>query len=234
MKRRNIYMIMSAFALLSVSGLSACGSDELSVSTVAESSVEETEEETESRPTYSGSENETIVAAESKDAADEVSEDIYVYICGAVSKEGVYKLSSGSRIQDALDMAGGYSEDAAHGYVNLAEVLTDGMRIYIPTEQEVLDSGSSVTDGTWNAAQPDGSKVDSTLGSEDESKALVDINTADSNQLQTLPGIGESKARDIINYRETNGPFGDIEEIKNVSGIGESTYDKLSPYITVK
>ena len=224
MKRRFICIVLLIFTGSNLLMLSGCGSEDLKVSTVAEN------------------EEETVVASKTVDEAEDTeeldtettetvtSQDIYVYICGAVSQEGVYKLEADSRIQDVLDMAGGYSEDAAHGYVNLAEKLTDGMRIYIPTVQEVNESGD--TAGVWEQAQPENGDAGSDTGT--GTGVLVNINTADVEQLKTLPGIGDSKARDIVSYRDTNGPFGDVGELKNVSGIGESTFAKLSPYITVK
>ena len=141
-----------------------------------------------------------------------------VYICGAVEKEGVYNVPPDSRVNDVLIMAGGYSEDAATGYVNLAEKVQDGERIYIPHEDEVTVSISEgVSENT----------------AEDLSESLVNINTAGRDELMTLPGIGSSKADDIIKYREMNGAFGSIEELMNVNGIKEGTFNKLKDRITI-
>ncbi|MBO4863175.1 MAG: helix-hairpin-helix domain-containing protein [Eubacterium sp.] len=145
---------------------------------------------------------------------------IYVYVCGAVENEGVYELSSDSRVTDALDMAGGYREDAFRGYVNLAEKLSDGQRIYIPTEQEVEKNEIVISTGTGDDASKD-------------DNGLIDINKADKEALTTLSGIGDSRAEDIIAYRESSGGFGTIEDIKNVSGIGEATFDRIKDRITV-
>ncbi len=159
--------------------------------------------------------------ASDSDAADTedvvASEDtITVYVCGAVVQEGVYELPAGSRISDALLMAGGYDENALHGYVNLAERLEDGERIYFPDYQELEELGIV--------------PISSTESSE---SGLVNINTADAEMLKTLPGIGDAKAADIIAYREEHGAFSSIEDIKNVSGIGESIYNRISSGITV-
>ena len=164
--------------------------------------------------------NESANASDS-DAADTedvvASEDtITVYVCGAVVQEGVYELPAGSRISDALLMAGGYDENALHGYVNLAERLEDGERIYFPDYQELEELGIV--------------PISSTESSE---SGLVNINTADAEMLKTLPGIGDAKAADIIAYREEHGAFSSIEDIKNVSGIGESIYNRISSGITV-
>ena len=131
-------------------------------------------------------------------------------------QEGVYELPAGSRISDALLMAGGYDENALHGYVNLAEMLEDGERIYFPDYQELEELGIV--------------PISSTESSE---SGLVNINTADAEMLKTLPGIGDAKAADIIAYREEHGAFSSIEDIKNVSGIGESIYNRISSGITV-
>ena len=166
----------------------------------------------------------------------EKNSTICVYICGAVVNEGVYEVPAGSRVSDVLDKAGGYSEEALHGYVNLARTLEDGERVYIPDKQEleslgILEGdGSSSGSGDSSGASADGSSGSSADGS---NEALVNINTADSETLQTLPGIGEKKAADIIAYREEHGAFSSTEDLKNISGIGDSTFEKLSPHITV-
>ena len=222
MKRK--YMMLSALygmMFLAAFTVTSCGKDELSVSTVKES--EETTETTTEELTET-----TMEATAETPVETSQDEKVSVYVCGAVQQEGVYTLDADSRIQDALDMAGGYSEDAAHGVINLAEKLTDGMQIYFPTEQEISETGG-LPNGTekdnWVASRGSDGEQDSTL---------VNINTADAETLKTLPGIGDSKAKDIISYRDSNGPFGDVQDIKNVSGIGESTFEKLKPYITVK
>lgn len=182
---------------------SSCGKKELSIETVGE----QTEE--------------TASSEKSEEAAETVSEEkICVYICGAVITEGVYELEADSRIQDVLDMAGGYSEDAAHGYINLAEKLIDGEKIYVPTQEE-LESES--------IPQPaSGVESDDQVGN-----GLVSINSAGVDELTTLPGIGEGKAKEIIRYRESNGSFSSIEEIKNVSGIGDATFEKIKDLLTL-
>lgn len=137
---------------------------------------------------------------------------IYIHVCGAVMKEGVIVLPEGSRGQDALDAAGGFAENAARNAVNLAETLTDGMKLYFPTTEEIVG-------GIWTA---------------EEESGLVNINTAGVDVLCTLPGIGEAKAKSIVAYREANGSFGSIEDIMNVSGIKDNAYNKIKDLITVK
>lgn len=138
---------------------------------------------------------------------------IYVYVCGAVKEPGVVRLPEGSRGQDALDAAGGFAEDAAKDAVNLAAVLTDGMKLYFPTPEESPEAEREA---------------------QDRDAGLIDINTAEVELLCTLPGIGETRARAIVAYREENGAFGSVEEIMQVSGIKDGAYNKIKALITVK
>lgn len=184
------------------------------------SSVSEIEDEESS--VLSGAEDETEGAEITDEEASQEtpSEQIYVYVCGAVIDPGVYTLAAGARVYEAVEAAGGLSDDAAADYVNLAAELSDGQQLYIPTLTEALEEG--LTAGSDN----------SSLSDEDED-GLININTATSEELQALPGIGEAKAAAIISYREDNGSFSSIEDITNVSGIGESTFENIKDYITV-
>lgn len=151
--------------------------------------------------------------SDSKYAQETVAQSmIYIHVCGAVMKEGVIMLPEGSRGQDALDAAGGFAENAARDAVNLAETLTDGTKLYFPTTEETAG-------GMWTA---------------EEKSGLVNINTAGVEVLCTLPGIGESKAKSIVAYREANGSFGNIEDIMKVSGIKDNAFNKIKDLITVK
>ncbi len=141
--------------------------------------------------------------------------EVYVYVCGAVKSPGVYQLKSGARVYEAIAAAGGMTGDAVEGQVNLAEVVTDAQQIYVPDASEMEASAS----GT--ASQ----------GTAEVSDGLVNINTADATQLMTLPGIGEAKAAAIIAYREENGPFAAPEDIMNVSGIKQGSYEKFKSLI---
>lgn len=163
----------------------------------------------------------------------EKNSTICVYICGAVVNEGVYEVPAGSRVSDVLDKAGGYSEEALHGYVNLARTLEDGERVYIPDKQELESLGILEGDGSSGGSGDSSANGSSGSSTDGSNETLVNINTADSEMLQTLPGIGEKKAADIIAYREEHGAFSSTEDLKNISGIGDSTFEKLSPHITV-
>lgn len=153
-------------------------------------------------------------AEHAKDASVEKAVmEIYVHVCGAVQRPGVVVLPAGSRCNDALEAAGGLCEGAAEDAVNLAEPVTDGMKLYFPTLQEYearVEAETAVRDG------------------------LVDINRADVEQLCTLPGIGEAKARAIVTYRQEHGAFGEKEEIMQVPGIKESAYSQMKDFIKVK
>ena len=142
------------------------------------------------------------------------SREIRVYVCGAVMSPGVVSLPEDSRAEDALNAAGGFAENAWREYVNLAERIEDGEKLYFPTLEEAENLAFQETGSAGSG--------------------LVNINTADAAALCTLPGIGESRANDIIAYREANGPFGSCEDIMNVSGIKTSVYNKISDKITVK
>ena len=130
-------------------------------------------------------------------------ERIRVYVCGAVANPGVVEVAQGSRAEDALLAAGGFAEDAGREAVNLADWITDGQMLYFPTKEEARQAGTKTAQG------------------------LVNINTADAAQLCTLPGIGESRAADIIAYRERNGGFDSCEDIMKVPGIKTSVYEKI-------
>lgn len=151
---------------------------------------------------------------------------VKVFVCGAVLQEGVYTLKEGSRIDSALKLAGGFAKDADTDYVNLAETVEDGQKIYFPREGEEVTEAQSKETATTGSS-------DATSSQSQENSALVNINTADIEGLKTLPDIGETRAQRILAYRQSNGNFASKEDIKNVSGIGDSIYESIKDYITV-
>jgi competence protein ComEA len=156
---------------------------------------------------------------------------IIVEIAGEVIRPSVYVLPSGSRIYQGIEAAGGLNEQADTRDTNLAASMTDGMKVYIPSKKEVEEieknTGSTAGDGYI------GGSTASTATS--TSKTLqINLNNADKNQLQQLTGVGPATAEKIINYRTEYGPFKRKEELMNVSGIGEKTYEKLKDFITVE
>lgn len=153
---------------------------------------------------------------------DRQDEMIYVHVCGCVKSPGVYALPAGSRAQDAVDAAGGFTKKADSTAWNLASLLEDGMQVNIPAKNKE-EAGK-----TGEEASSSGDGAETAVGGR-----LLNINTASAQDFMTLPGIGESRAQDIVDYREENGLFGAIEDIKNVSGIGEGIYNKIKDLITV-
>lgn len=164
-------------------------------------------------------------AQQSHQESADAEKMICVFVCGAVNCEGVYELRENSRVIDAVAAAGGYSEDADTSYVNQAEYVFDTQRIQIPTVEEATELREAAASGIVGTAG-------SGAGSSEEGR--IDLNTADKQELMTIPGIGESKADSILAYRQTHGRFGSTEEIMNVSGIGSGVYEKLKDRITVK
>ena len=159
--------------------------------------------------------------------------DIVVHISGAVHNEGIVKLKEGSRVADAIEEAGGVREDAYTKDLNLAYKLEDGVKIYIPTLDE--NNKESTQDKNQNDKSDVISSVNSNISTsnKDNKNKKVNINTANQTELETLPGIGASTASKIIAYREENGKFKTIEDIKKVNGIGENKYKNIKESIEV-
>lgn len=161
--------------------------------------------------------NETV---ESVNMIEEAKVQIVVHITGQVVNQGIVKLNEGTRVIDAIEAAGGATAEADLSKINLAYLLEDGMKIYVPSihDEEELSS------------------ITSSSGVSKSSKEVlkVNINTATSEELQKLPGIGGAIADRIIAYRKENGKFKDIADLKNVSGIGEAKFNNIKSYIFVK
>lgn len=151
---------------------------------------------------------------------------VFVHVCGAVENPGVYELAGDARVYQAVEAAGGFLPEACEEYVNQAGALTDGTRLYIPTEDEVRELSQAGKDTlTEELLLQSDSETDPADG-------LVNINTASMEELCTLPGIGEGKARHIISYRESTGKFEQIEDIMKVEGIKEGLFGKIRDLIT--
>lgn len=153
-------------------------------------------------------------------------ETVCVYVCGEVNSPGVYELPAGSRIYEVIEKAQGMTENAAVSYLNQAEVLVDGARIYIPNVQEEASQN-----GAWQ--EESDMNGGAAGGSSDSSHGKININKATKEELMTLTGIGESKAEDIITYRKENGPFQSIEDMKQIRGIKDGVLNKIKDEITV-
>lgn len=143
---------------------------------------------------------------------NEEKEEITIHIIGEVKYPGIVILKSGQRIVDAIEAAGGETEEADLNKLNLAQILNDGDKIYVPNKTDEIEDYKDTTGES----------------------STVNLNTATLEELTSLPGIGESTAQKIIDYRRQNGKFKAIEDLKNVSGIGESKFDNIKDKITVR
>lgn len=159
------------------------------------------------------------------------TELLYVHLCGAVVTEGVYSLPRGSRLAAAVEAAGGFAETADRSYHNLAAVLLDGQKVYIPTKEETAQLSVTERLGKQTGRTDENDGMQSGLA---EAGQKVNLNRATKEELMTLPGIGEAKAESILLYRERIGPFQSIEELKQVSGIGEAMFERVKAAIVVE
>lgn len=162
----------------------------------------------------------TTMAEVATDATKERAETmIYVDIKGAVKVSGIYQLKNQQRIWDALALAGGVSEEADTAQVNYAQKVKDQMIIYVPKKGEPVPQSLETLQESAPAQQNQEEKIN--------------LNTATEAELQTISGIGAKKAQEIIRFRDEQGPFKTVEELKNVPGIGEKTVERLKDMLTV-
>ena len=151
-----------------------------------------------------------------KSQKEEEADFIYVHVSGAVNNPGVYELSVGSRVFEALELAGGMTEEAQEKSINQAQTLEDGQMIWVPTAKEAANQGVQQ------------------LESLPEDDGKVNLNTATKEELQTLPGIGEAKAQSIVAWREEHGNFAQIEDIMKIEGIKEGVFSKIKDSVKVQ
>lgn len=199
--------------------LYSCKDSEKTVVSLEEQ-TEDVKDEAESKST---SDVETDAKSSASNNIDEKKETeskklICVYICGEVQTPGVYQVEEGARMYQVIELAGGILETGAQNYLNLAESVTDGQKVVVPTIEE-----ASQLETVQEEPMQDGA-----------SSKYININTADEATLDTLPGIGASKAKSIIAYRESNGGFKSVEELMQIEGIKEGVYNKIKDMITVK
>ena len=161
---------------------------------------------------------------------DDKNKEIIVHITGAVKKNGIVKLKDGARIYDAIEMAGGSTDDADLSKINLAYVLEDGQKVYIPKIGEINQENAEEEYITFEYENNKNIIQDYNKGGNEK----VNINTANQTELETLPGIGTATAEKIIDYRNKNGKFSSIEDIQNVKGIGNAKYENIKESICVK
>ena len=162
----------------------------------------------------------------------EETEKIAIHITGEVKKKGILYLDKGSRIADAIEAAGGATKNANLDQVNLAYILEDGQKIYIPNKNEKLEAGAYIIANSGNNVVVEEGKSNSNTSTKGVDEK-VNINSANQTELETLPGIGPSLAQRIIEYRESNGNFEKIEDVQNVKGIGDSKYSNIKEKICI-
>ncbi len=201
-------------------------------------------------------------SSQSTEREDLPQTTVTVHICGAVRKEGVYILPAGSRIRDAVEAAGGFSENADRSWLNLAMQIEDAWQIRVPSKEETAnflrpqgDSGQETAGAAAPAAQgtlgiTDGTDTPFIVRGESSSEDLSDaspktedhtagrtlrinLNTASKEELMKIPGVGETKAQRIIDYREQNGRFEAVEDLMKVPGIKDASFQKMKAFITV-
>ena len=251
---RSVQLIFSIFIFLIFAGLTGCKDDgaeflekelvqEESVETSGRDAEQEDPTDTENGVSEKKSEEKQVdtvqetAAAKQQPEISEIPETIYVDICGAVTSPGVYELPYGSRVFQAIEKAGGYLPEAAASYLNRAKGLSDGQQIYVPTQAEVDSQMIQVTEDGQEATSetaPGNNNEEESAGENTGTDQKINLNTADVSQLTTLTGVGESKALAIIAYREENGPFTSVEDIMNVPGIKEGTYEKIKDKIAIE
>lgn len=175
-------------------------------------------------------ENNIVEKAEENEERKE-NNKITIHISGEVKNEGVYELEEESRIIDAINIAGGLTETADTSQINLAEKIEDGVKIYVPKKGE---ESPEINNQSEEAQKSNESIIQNKESKNKETKSKkININTATKEELDTLPGIGQATAQKIIEYRKENGKFSKIEEIKEVSGIGDSKFEKIKNLIEV-
>ena len=198
----------------------------------AESNAGDTDQNRKAEPSAGSTDR-----AELSDASSEEEKTLVVHICGAVSAPGVYELPAGSRIIDAVEAGGGFLPEADEACCNLAEEIVDGCQIYIMTKSESCADGQTEKKaGIQTSPDSDMQTTDRNVRSNSApalENGLVNLNTADIAALTTLPGIGESRAKAIISYREQHGAFAQIEDIMKISGIKQAAFSKIKDKITV-
>ena len=156
--------------------------------------------------------------------AQNESASLFVHVGGSVADPGLYELAGDARVQQAVEAAGGFSEDAAVDALNLARQLQDGEQIIVPSMQQASGSGASAAEDLGASAAPSGGAL---------VNGKVDINTATVDQLQQLNGVGPALGERIVADRQANGPFKTVEDLKRVSGIGDKKYASLADSICV-
>ncbi len=231
LKTCKVILMMTAIVLL----LTGCGSSTPDIQEILQNTKENestesgagaASDDTEEKTGTEAVETRTAADAQAQDinesvadtAEENAEETICAFVCGEVVSPGVYYFTDGARKADAVEAAGGFTQEANTSYVNLAQLLTDEMQLYIPALGEEAGAAGTAAVTETEAAH----------------EGKINLNTATAAELCQLNGIGESKAQAILQYREENGGFETVDELTQVSGIGESTLEKIRDYIYVE
>lgn len=225
-------LIAILLVLVAYNGMHLFSQETLTIDTQQESTSQEAQDTGDAAPAQS-SHNAALPATSSSAAGEasatqpstpQTSTMAYVFVSGAVVSPGVYELPDTSRVAKAIEMAGGFSDDAATDAVNLARVVQDGEQIAVPRADEVAEGSTFLEQSGVVRSLPAESGT---------SSGLVNINTATAEQLESIPGVGPATAQKIIASREAEGPFASIEDIQRVSGIGAKKFENMRDAITI-
>ncbi|MHC6246557.1 helix-hairpin-helix domain-containing protein [Lactobacillus delbrueckii] len=175
------------------------------------------------------------VAASASSAASAANAEVVCDISGAVKRQGVYRLKNGARLEDLIEKAGGLTKDAQLKAINRSQLLKDQDKIYIPGKGDKVEAAQTANSAAASApaASASASSSSSSSTSGPASGDLINLNTATASDLQKLNGIGEKKAEQIIAYRQEKGSFKSIDELKEVSGIGDKTFAAIKDQLTI-
>ena len=236
MNNKGKIITFAIIVLISIGGLLCKGylSDEVYVLNEEENTSKNTEDTINKND---GAENSSSSNSneDNKSEKDVGVKEITVYISGQVAKEGVVTLSSDKRLADAVEKLGGLTKNADTNNINLAMKLEDEKHYIIPKEGELIENNSDSTQVTSNKGNNNQANNSSNNATQSDSQgSKININTADLKQLDDIPGVGEATANKILSYRDENGEFKSIEEIKNVNGIGDKKFENMKDLICVK
>ena len=227
MKNKRKIIVFIIIILISISSLVFKGyfSDETYVLNESDNLSSNEENIKKEYSNESESESKSIKSKEESNNKNIGSKKITIYVSGEVKNPGIVTLNSDQRLASAVEKLGGVTENADMNNINLAMKLEDEMHYIIPKKGEKMNSSNNtISQNTYTSKENQESK--------DSDK--IDINTADIEELDKIPGVGEATANKILNYREENGQFKSIEEIKNVNGIGEKKFENMKELICVK
>lgn len=226
--------LVTALLFLLTLGMGGCRHDSSVYTAGVEETVQIQTSQTTEKPAHSDlPETESGTEEELREPQPETAGQTvgYVHICGAVNCPGVYPIHPGMRLFEAIELAGGFSQEADETWLNQAQQLQDGQRWYVYTREQTQELSQPQTQQMDPAAQQ--SVSDGQQLQQADETDRVNLNTADKDTLMSLPGIGEARAEAIIQYRTEHGGFTAIEEIQQISGIKGAVYSKIEDRITV-